>query len=144
MVSSLGERLRYLRERKCLKQEDIAQYLKVSRTSISKYESGDREPDIDTVKALARFYNVPVDFIFGLTDSPYLSDKGSANSLENAGTFVAESPKITYEAGIEEFIKSADFLRLAKKIKENNLDIKTVETIIDNIILLNKSQSPPR
>lgn len=138
MVSSLGEKLKYLREKNCLKQEDVARFLKVSRASISKYESGDREPDIDTLKALAKYYTVPVDFLFGLTDFPYSS--AEYHSLKNESIVSDVSKEVYLErSDLEEFMKNEDFIRIAKKIKEYNLDLKTVESILDNIILLNKN-----
>lgn len=54
--------LRELRERRCLKQIDIAKILGFnSSSSISKIESGERDLKIDKLIVLAKFYNVSVD-----------------------------------------------------------------------------------
>ncbi len=57
----LNEKLQLLRKQKGLTQEQLAQALYVSRTAISKWESGRGYPNIDSLKALARFFAVSVD-----------------------------------------------------------------------------------
>lgn len=55
------EKLQQLRKQKGLTQEELAQNLYVSRTAISKWESGRGYPNIDSLKAIAVFYDVSVD-----------------------------------------------------------------------------------
>ena len=55
------EKLQELRRRKGLTQEDVAEELFVSRAAVSKWESGRGYPNIDSLKAVARFYGVTVD-----------------------------------------------------------------------------------
>ena len=55
------EKLQELRRRKGLTQEDVAEELFVSRAAVSKWESGRGYPNIDSLKAIARFYGVTVD-----------------------------------------------------------------------------------
>ena len=55
------EKLQALRKQKGMTQEQCAQALYVSRTAISKWESGRGYPNIDSLKAIARFYGVSVD-----------------------------------------------------------------------------------
>ncbi len=55
------EKLQELRRQKGLTQEELAQALYVSRTAISKWESGRGYPNIDSLKAIAAFYAVTVD-----------------------------------------------------------------------------------
>ena len=57
----LKEKLQALRKQKGLAQEELAQRLYVSRTAISKWESGRGYPSIDSLKALAGFFSVSVD-----------------------------------------------------------------------------------
>ena len=54
-------KLQELRKRRGLTQEDLAQALYVSRTAISKWESGRGYPNIDSLKALAAFFHVTID-----------------------------------------------------------------------------------
>ena len=55
------EKLQDLRKAKGLTQEELASALFVSRTAISKWESGRGYPNIDSLKAIAAFFKVTVD-----------------------------------------------------------------------------------
>lgn len=55
------EKLQELRKRRGLTQEELAQALYVSRTAISKWESGRGYPGIDSLKAMAAFFAVSID-----------------------------------------------------------------------------------
>ena len=59
------EKLQNLRKQKGLTQEQLAEKLYVSRTAISKWESGRGYPGIDSLKEIARFFHVTVDELIG-------------------------------------------------------------------------------
>ena len=56
-----NEKLQELRKQKGLTQEELAEKLYVSRTAISKWESGRGYPNIESLKAIAKFFSVTVD-----------------------------------------------------------------------------------
>lgn len=56
-----NEKLQMLRKHKGLTQEELAAQLLVSRTAVSKWESGRGYPNIDSLKAIARLYGVTID-----------------------------------------------------------------------------------
>lgn len=56
-----NEKLQELRKQKGLTQEDLAESLYVSRTAISKWESGGGYPNIDSLKAIAKFFGITID-----------------------------------------------------------------------------------
>ena len=56
-----GEKLQELRKEKGLTQEELAKSLYVSRTAISKWESGRGYPNIDSLKEIANFFGVTID-----------------------------------------------------------------------------------
>ena len=56
-----NEKLQQLRKQKNLTQEELAQELFVSRTAVSKWESGRGYPSIDSLKAIAKYFGVTVD-----------------------------------------------------------------------------------
>ena len=61
-----NEKIRYLRERKGLKQEDVSKLLDTTQQQYSRYENGTEMPYSLLIK-LALFYNVSTDYILGLT-----------------------------------------------------------------------------
>lgn len=56
-----NEKLQELRKQKGLTQEELAQALYVSRTAISKWESGRGYPNIESLKAISKFFSVTID-----------------------------------------------------------------------------------
>ena len=57
----LHEKLQELRKQKGLTQEELAERLYVSRTAISKWESGRGVPNIDSLKAISKFFAISID-----------------------------------------------------------------------------------
>ena len=60
--------LKYLRLRNGISQADLAAGLGTTQQTVNKYENSSTEPDIDTLVAMARFFNTSVDFLIGNTD----------------------------------------------------------------------------
>ncbi|TYC46263.1 XRE family transcriptional regulator [Leuconostoc litchii] len=63
MENIFSDQLTMLRQKKSLSQEIIAQKLFVSRQSVSKWERGDAEPDIDKLIALADIFGVDLNYL---------------------------------------------------------------------------------
>ena len=68
----IGQKLKALRVKSGLSQEKVAEQLYVSRQAISKWENDEAFPDMENMVALAKFYNVSVDYILAPEDE----DKG--------------------------------------------------------------------
>ena len=64
------QRLRDLREDNDKKQEDIAAVLSISRQQYQLYESGKRQLPMHLFIVLARYYNVSLDYLAGLIETP--------------------------------------------------------------------------
>jgi transcriptional regulator with XRE-family HTH domain len=60
---ALSERLKLSREYKNFKQNKIADMLDIHNSTLAKYESGDREPDTDTLIRLADLYEVSLEWL---------------------------------------------------------------------------------
>ena len=56
-----SEKLQELRKSRSMTQEELAEALFVSRTAISKWESGRGYPSIDSLKEISRFFSVTID-----------------------------------------------------------------------------------
>lgn len=66
----VGERLLDLRKDEGLTQDDLAAILHINKHSISSYERDKSEPP-DAIKIeIARYFNVSVDYLLGMTDNP--------------------------------------------------------------------------
>ncbi len=64
------KRLKDLREDRDLTQEELVEILNMHKTTYTNYEQGKREPPFELIIKLAKFYNVTIDYIAGLTDTP--------------------------------------------------------------------------
>ena len=63
-------RIRDLREDKNMNQTQIANYLGMSQTGYSKYETGENDIPTAILIKLSRFYNTSIDYLLGETDEP--------------------------------------------------------------------------
>lgn len=64
------QRLKDLREDKDLTQTQLVEILGMHKTTYTNYEQGYREIPFSLVIRLAKLYNVTIDYIAGLTDTP--------------------------------------------------------------------------
>lgn len=65
MLQDLGGRIRLQREKRGLKQNDIAHALQISPQAVSKWERGENSPDIILLVPLAKLLGVSVDWLLG-------------------------------------------------------------------------------
>ena len=68
------EKLQELRKQKGLTQEEVAERLYVSRTAVSKWESGRGYPSIDSMKAIAAFFSVTLDDLLSPAEALTVAD----------------------------------------------------------------------
>ena len=61
LKADVYEKLQQLRKHKGLTQEELAERLYVSRTAVSKWESGRGYPSIDSLKEISKFFSVTID-----------------------------------------------------------------------------------
>ncbi len=67
---SIYQRLKDLREDADQSQEEIAKILGTSQSYYAQYENGKRAIPFERVVILAKYYNVSLDYIAGLIDTP--------------------------------------------------------------------------
>lgn len=67
-MPSLGQRLAALRKEKGLSQAQLAKLLNMGQSTIAMYEKDRRRPDAETLRRLAEFFQISVDYLLGLTD----------------------------------------------------------------------------
>ncbi len=64
---TFAQNLKYLREINHITQEDLASYLKVTRSTIAGYETKGKQPDYEKLLKISSFFQVSVDFLLGNT-----------------------------------------------------------------------------
>jgi len=64
------ERLKVIREDRDLTQSNIAELLQTTRQQVSKWENGTQMMGVDKYIVLAKYYNLSLDYLLGLTDQP--------------------------------------------------------------------------
>lgn len=65
---NLSSRLKELRQKHSVSQQDLADLLKVTTRAWRFYESGKREPNIARLISLADYFNVSIDYLVGRSD----------------------------------------------------------------------------
>ena len=128
----LGDRLKYLRNKKKLTQAEMAKKIDVARTTYAMYEQNKREPDNEILNRIADFYNVSTDYLLGRTDNPNppntdfnpleeINKLLKKYEIDQSGFFDIEKWKVM---GPEEIKQLEDYFEFitskAKKRNENN------------------------
>lgn len=67
-MNKFSKRLRDTRLEKGIDQKTLAKALNTSQTNVSRWENDKFQPDIETIIAIAKFFNVTTDYLLGLTD----------------------------------------------------------------------------
>lgn len=84
-MNEFKDMLKYLRKRENLSQAELALKLGLAKSTISMYEVGKREPDIETLECIADFFNVDMNFLLGRSkDEPsyYLNSETAKMAQE--------------------------------------------------------------
>lgn len=80
-MAELKDRLKELRQEKRLIQDELAKKLNISRNTITRYENGTRQPNINTVKKIAELFDISTDYLLGISDRRYNFDNASLENL---------------------------------------------------------------
>lgn len=117
-----------LRKAAGLSQTEMAKRLGISRSTVGMYETGQREPDFETLEMIADFFNVDVDYLIGRTNKTtvlpnsvggyYLSEETAQMAQE---LFENKEMRILFSAARDakpEDLKTAADVLLALKRKE--------------------------
>ena len=107
-MEMIGERLLELRKDADLTQDDLALILNINKHSISSYERDKSEPP-DAIKiAIAKHFNVSVDYLLGVTDVP---------APLNPQNLSIRLPKDFPQDKLPELMNYAEYLAYKSKIK---------------------------
>jgi len=64
----IGQKIKELRAEKEISQEVLAKELKISRSALGLYETARRQIPNDLLPKIAKFFEVTIDYLFGLED----------------------------------------------------------------------------
>ena len=76
-------RIKELRESHNMQQKELASALNIPPSTLSQYETGKREPNIETVTKSAKLFDVTTDYIYGISDTVTCRECGLTYSLDN-------------------------------------------------------------
>ncbi len=112
------EKLKYLRAREDYKQEVVADYLGITRSTISGYETKFHEPSQESLVRLAKLFKVSVDYLVNpeIEDVNYPFD----NEGNNLSLKEARHELITTVAGMDagECMRVVEYARYVRYVKE--------------------------
>jgi len=78
-----NEKLQELRKSRGLTQEELAEALYVSRTAISKWESGRGYPSIDSLKEISKFFSVTIDDLLSGEKIISIAERENKSNIQN-------------------------------------------------------------
>ena len=100
--------LTYLRKRSNMSQQQLADATRLTRSAVSMYETGKREPDFETLEIFADFFNVSMDVLTGRGENPRTAPFGIA-MVPRVGSIACGEP-ILAEQNIESYDAVPDFV----------------------------------
>lgn len=81
-MSGFDNIFRELRIQHCKTQTEVAKALGISRSTVSMYECGEREPDLATLKKISLYYGVDMNYLLGQSSNiSASSEKASTQNL---------------------------------------------------------------
>ena len=82
-VSKFGNKFKVLRTRYGMTQNDIAKHLGISQQTVASWESNRTEPNIATIKLIAEYFNISVNYFFG-------EDNDSGDATQSPEFFIIQ------------------------------------------------------
>lgn len=127
-MSKFYLRLRELRNSRKLSQQELADRLKISKSSVNMYERGEREPGLDTLEAIADFFNVDMDYLTGKTSEIKNFENYHKDEILNKvkEVFGKQTAKLVHifielnEEGKEKLLDTAEDMSHLDRYKKDN------------------------
>lgn len=112
----IGNKIREFRTRKNITQEELAEYLKTTPQTISRYEIGDRKANQDVLFTLANYFNISINEFFPDTTAKKQETKYK-EILKQKG--LMDDNEVINEENFNKLIKIADMIEELDKKKED-------------------------
>ncbi|WP_434565126.1 helix-turn-helix domain-containing protein [Thermoanaerobacterium thermosaccharolyticum] len=128
-MDTFKDRLKQLRNEKNLTQEELAKYIGTTRATLASWETGRREPDMETLRKLSDYFNVTLDWLMGNTDI-----RNQAGEITDA---VSDDPEL---AEFWNDLKQREDLKLLFK-QTRNLSPKAIKQVMRIIKAIEDEES---
>lgn len=120
MGQTFARILKTLRNEQGISQQTLADQLGIKRSTIGNYEQGTRSPDMETLEAIADYFNVDLDYLYGKTTikNKYqlLTAKGGQGGIPE--TIAAHFEGKTFsEQAIDDIARFIDFVAMKEADK---------------------------
>ena len=113
MQLNLGTKIRELRRRDGRTQDNIAEALGVTAQAVSRWESGGSYPDMEMIPAIANYFHVSIDELFGYHDE---REEKIKTILENATKILTKQGFTMYQGSLSEDVgECVNMLRVASE-----------------------------
>lgn len=109
-----GDRLKELRIKRGLSQEELSRLLNTKNANISNWERGTTRPDIDTLKKISFLFDVSTDYLLNIQQNDMNKIRKLKYALQEAGLMVGE------DLTIEELEKALQIVDILKNKKDTN------------------------
>ena len=112
-------RIKQLRVEAGILQADLAQQLKVRQNTVSTWETGRSEPDLDALRELSRIFGVSIDYILGNTDIKNPLTSEDMSGLTEKQIKILEMMSELPEQDQDDLIQQAEYRIWLKHQKES-------------------------
>jgi Predicted transcriptional regulators len=134
-VDKLNERIKSERIRIGILQQDLANMLKVSKQTVSHWETGQRTPDALTISELASVFNVTTDYLLCRTDNPnVISYSNTIDALAPELKVLLENAKGLPKDTVNSINNILNNLNKDYKLLKSIINGKTLNYILDTNI----------
>lgn len=119
-MSKFSERFKELRYCRKLSQQELADKLGTSKSSVNMYERGEREPSLEMLECIADFFNVDMDYLLGksqIANQALSLKEKSAPSKEDA--LNAEIIELLSSLSPEKMKQAVSYLRYLKDSEDS-------------------------
>ncbi|MDW8515853.1 helix-turn-helix domain-containing protein [Priestia flexa] len=108
---SFGDRIKNLRKREGLSQQELSNKLGVNRSTYARYELEDTQADYDTLKKISDFFDVSIDYLLTGDEYRTSSDEMWKELLDPKTELFFKDLKSAPEEKIEELIRFWEFIK---------------------------------
>ncbi len=123
-MSDFGSIFKLLRNQKAMTQKELADAMKISKSTISMYENGNRKPDFEGLELIADFFKVDINFLIG-REAPQLNNcinylTRQEETLVTSYRRLDDFDKGRIEERIDTMLEDEKYRKLSKKISDSD------------------------